>query len=165
MTVVNYLECDHCGGPAVYATPDRFGKVLFHEGDADRCETCNIRGSIEINDDGDEEGPYAVWVASDVHQKERGKMTIRVKALEHRGAFRLFLKFSDGTRGEVNLERHLLGPVFEPLLFEKFFRQASVVDGAVVWPNGANFATEWLYALAHRLPEPVSNSGMIRVIS
>lgn len=64
MILVNYLECDHCGGPAVYATPDRFGKVLFHEGDADRCETCNIRGSIDINDDGEEEGPYATWVSS-----------------------------------------------------------------------------------------------------
>ena len=83
-------------------------------------------------------------------------MTIRIKAVEHRGAFRLFLKFSDGTRGEVNLERYLSGSAFEPLLFEKFFRQASVKDGALVWPNGAKFAADWLHALVHRLPEPAS---------
>ena len=59
----------------------------------------------------------------------------------------LWLRFSDGSRGEVDLAGELDGPVFEPLRDPLYFR--SFVLHAelhtVVWPNGADLAPEFLY--------------------
>ena len=77
-------------------------------------------------------------------------MILRILAAEHRGSHRLFLAFSDGTRGEVDV-RPLLddGPVFGPLRDPEFFGRAELdaVCGTVTWPNGADFAPESLRAL------------------
>lgn len=54
--MVSALECDHCGGDA--CTSDARG--LFHEGMADRCETCGFPGRVVIDghdDDPDENTP------------------------------------------------------------------------------------------------------------
>jgi hypothetical protein len=61
--------------------------------------------------------------------------------------FRLFLSFQDGAAGEVALAPRLSGTVFEPLKNERYFGQVRVDPelGTVVWPNGADFAPEFLY--------------------
>ena len=59
----------------------------------------------------------------------------------------LFLQLDDGSEGEVDLSRELEGPVFESLKDVAFFSQV-VLDletHTVVWPNGADFAPEFLY--------------------
>jgi hypothetical protein len=60
----------------------------------------------------------------------------------------LELTFSDGTHGEVDLEGELYGEVFEPLRDPAYFAQGELdaVIGTVVWPNGADFSPEFLYA-------------------
>ena len=59
----------------------------------------------------------------------------------------LWLKFRDGTCGEIDLESELWGEVFEPLKDLAFFRQFSVHPEleTLVWPNGADFAPEFLH--------------------
>ena len=54
----------------------------------------------------------------------------------------IWLKFRDGTSGEIDLESELWGEVFEPLKDLAFFRQFSVHPEfeTLVWPNGADFA-------------------------
>jgi hypothetical protein len=80
----------------------------------------------------------------------------RVTQVKVTGLLRLGLIFDDGTYKEVNLkpwlEQRPLG-VFEPLLDPAFFAQAKVdpLLGTVVWPNGADFCPDVLYAY----PEPV----------
>lgn len=37
-----YLECNHCGGPAIYGDKDG----LFTDGTGDRCITCKMPGSV-----------------------------------------------------------------------------------------------------------------------
>lgn len=61
--------------------------------------------------------------------------------------FVLDLTFSDGTRHEVDLEPELWGEVFEPLRDPEFFARVAVDTelGTIVWPNGADFAPEFLY--------------------
>jgi hypothetical protein len=60
--------------------------------------------------------------------------------------FRLWVEFSDGVCGEVDLADDLFGPMFEPLKDPAFFAQVSVDEfGAVVWPNGADLAPDALY--------------------
>jgi len=59
----------------------------------------------------------------------------------------LWLRWSDGCAGEVDLAGELYGPIFEPLKDESYFRSfvLSPVTHTVVWPNGADFAPEYLY--------------------
>lgn len=59
----------------------------------------------------------------------------------------IWLKFSDGTEGEVDLKDELWGPVFEPLKDVARFRKFSVHPElhTIVWDNGADFSPEFLY--------------------
>ncbi len=64
----------------------------------------------------------------------------------------VWVRFSDGTEGRVDVSAELHGPVFEPLKDRTNF-QAMVVDpelGTIVWPNGADFAPEFLYDRVRR---------------
>ena len=59
----------------------------------------------------------------------------------------VWVRFQDGTSGEVDLRESLRGPVFEPLRDIEYFKQVSVDPeiGTIVWPNGADIAPETLY--------------------
>ena len=63
--------------------------------------------------------------------------------------FTLELSFNDETTKRVNLERWLYGEVFEPLRDPAFFAKMRLEPGniTVSWPNGADFAPEFLYEL------------------
>ncbi|HEY2413718.1 MAG TPA: DUF2442 domain-containing protein [Pirellulaceae bacterium] len=65
------------------------------------------------------------------------------------GGFRVWLAFSDGTRGEVDLAARLRGPVFEPLKDVNLFSQVKFDPemDTIVWPNGADLAPEYLKEL------------------
>lgn len=64
--------------------------------------------------------------------------------------YRIRLRFSDGAQGEVDLLNELHGSIFEPLKDPAFFRQFSIDPRfkTLVWPNGADFAPEFLRASA-----------------
>jgi hypothetical protein len=53
----------------------------------------------------------------------------------------------DNTSGEIDLEKELYGPVFEPLRDTAVFRQFQVHPEfhTLTWPNGADFAPEFLH--------------------
>jgi len=59
----------------------------------------------------------------------------------------LELVFSDGLRKRVNLRSELNGAVFEPLRDPTYFARVSVDPDSctVAWPNGADFAPDFLY--------------------
>jgi Protein of unknown function (DUF2442) len=63
------------------------------------------------------------------------------------GGFVVWLKFRDGTAGEIDLSSSLTGPVFEPLSDPAVFRQFEIhlEFRTLVWPNGADFAPEFLH--------------------
>jgi hypothetical protein len=60
--------------------------------------------------------------------------------------YTVWLRFSDGAEGKVDLTKELHGPVFEPLKNIEVFRQFVVHPElkTLVWPNGADFAAEFL---------------------
>ena len=60
----------------------------------------------------------------------------------------IWLRFSDGAEGEIDLSAEIHGEVFEPLREMEYFRKFEVSRelGTVVWPNGADFAPEFLRA-------------------
>ena len=65
--------------------------------------------------------------------------------------FTIWVRFEDGTEGEVDLSKELEGPIFEPLKEQAYFRRFSVNPdtGTIEWPNRADFAPEFLYEKVH----------------
>ena len=65
--------------------------------------------------------------------------------------YTLWLRFEDGTEGEVDLSGDLEGPVFEPLRDQAYFSRFHVNadTGTIEWPNRADFAPEFLYEKVH----------------
>jgi hypothetical protein len=63
----------------------------------------------------------------------------------------LWVRFQDGTCGEVDIQPSFKGPVFEPLRDVAYFKQVRVDPeiGTIVWPNGADVAPETLYDRVH----------------
>jgi uncharacterized protein DUF2442 len=72
-------------------------------------------------------------------------MLVHVTDARHVRGFTLRLRFGDGTEGEINLRDELDGEVFQPLRDLAFFKSFRVALDTVTWPNGADFAPEFLY--------------------
>ncbi len=63
--------------------------------------------------------------------------------------YTLDILFDDGTRKRIDLRRELYGPIFEPLRDPALFARVFVDENSrtVTWPNGADFAPDYLYQL------------------
>ena len=61
--------------------------------------------------------------------------------------YTVWLRFNDGTAGEVDLSGELDGPVFEPLRDVETFQRFNIVCHTLSWDNGADFAPEFLREL------------------
>jgi hypothetical protein len=59
----------------------------------------------------------------------------------------VWLRFRDGTAGEIDLAPALRGPIFELLLDPNVFQRFTIDPDfhTLVWPNGADFAPEFLH--------------------
>ena len=66
-----------------------------------------------------------------------------------RGPHRLWLRFTDGAEGEIDLGQQLTGPIFQPLRDPSAFAAVRVDPEirTIAWPNGADFAPEFLRSL------------------
>jgi hypothetical protein len=78
-------------------------------------------------------------------------MIPRVIDAKHIKDYTLYIRFSDGSEGEVDFEKELEGEIFEPLRDIPYFKDFNVDQElhTVVWPNGADFAPEFLYEKLH----------------
>lgn len=77
-------------------------------------------------------------------------MLVDVVEARYVNGYTVWLRFEDGTEGEVDLGQELHGPVFEPLKDRSYFARLRVNHdtGTIEWPNGADFAPEFLYEKA-----------------
>lgn len=75
-------------------------------------------------------------------------MIPRIVDAHYQRGYVIRIRFSDGIEGEVDLGNELYGPVFEPLRDAEYFRRFAVHPElhTLVWPNGADFAPEFLRA-------------------
>jgi hypothetical protein len=73
-------------------------------------------------------------------------MLPRIVAVRYVADYRIWIRFSDGIEGDVNLDADLSGPVFEPLRDVTAFRRLNLDPDlrTVVWPTGADLAPEFL---------------------
>lgn len=74
-------------------------------------------------------------------------MFLHVAAVSCLDGYKLSLTFNNGVVKIVDLKDELYGEVFVPLRDIDLFRQVVVNHdiGTVEWPNGADFAPEFLY--------------------
>ena len=77
-------------------------------------------------------------------------MDYHILEVRHVAGHTVWLRFRDGTTGEVDLADALKGPIFEPLRDVTYFRRFSLHPDfhTLVWPNGADLAPEFLYEQA-----------------
>ena len=80
-------------------------------------------------------------------------MILRVTDAKLVREFIVWVRFNDGSEGEVDLSGELDGPVFEPLRDPKVFARFRLDPDVhtLVWPNGADLAPEFLHEHA-RVP-------------
>lgn len=64
----------------------------------------------------------------------------------------IWVSFDDGSSGEIDLADHLVGPIFEILNDDAEFAKLKFDEEleTVVWPNGADFAPEFLRDLLEK---------------
>ena len=74
-------------------------------------------------------------------------MNYHVIEARHVRAHTVWLRFRDGTSGEIDLAPALRGPIMEPLKDVAFFKEFDVHPDfhPLAWPNGADFAPEFLH--------------------
>jgi hypothetical protein len=76
-------------------------------------------------------------------------MFLHINQVSYLGDYRLRLRFSDGQVKDVDLKDDLYGEMFEPLNNQDLFQQVKLnpETKTVEWPNGADFAPEYLSEL------------------
>ncbi len=74
-------------------------------------------------------------------------MMPRIVDAKHAGGYRIWLRFTDGLTGEVDLADELWGEIFEPLRAIEEFAKVRLDTGTdtITWPNGADFSPSWLH--------------------
>lgn len=70
---------------------------------------------------------------------------IWVTEAKYIGAYSIYLKFNDGIEGIIDFKTLLNGKIFQPLKNVTFFKEFSLNPWTLEWPNGADFAPEFLY--------------------
>jgi hypothetical protein len=73
-------------------------------------------------------------------------MLPRIVDAHYVSSFKIWIRFSDGVEGDVDLSRELTGPIFEPLRDVEAFKRFRLHPElrTLVWSNGADLAPEFL---------------------
>ena len=79
------------------------------------------------------------------HKKDLLLHVVSVKYLDN---YQLKLTFNNGIEGIVDLEPELYGEIFEPLKDKSLFQKVFLTSRTIEWPNGADFAPEFLFEIA-----------------
>ncbi len=81
-------------------------------------------------------------------------MFLHVIDAEYDKRYTLKLKFNNGAEGAVDLETELYGEVFEPLKNIELFQDFTLTGRTIEWPNGADFAPEYLWEMMELSTKP-----------
>ncbi len=76
-------------------------------------------------------------------------MFLHVSSVLYLKDYQLRLEFNDGKIKDLELKNELNGEIFKPLNEIEFFKKVRVNPdtGTIEWPNGADFAPEFLYEI------------------
>ena len=89
-------------------------------------------------------------------------MFLHVTDVTYLKEYQLRLSFDNGDIKDVDLEGELYGEVFEPLKEVEYFKQVKVnpETNTIEWPNGADFAPEYLYEIGRDIGEEAEAVGV-----
>jgi len=74
-------------------------------------------------------------------------MILKIIKADYINDYRINIVFNDGLEKEINLNNELYGTIFEPLKNKEYFKQFFIDCKTISWPNGADFAPEYLYSM------------------
>ena len=76
-------------------------------------------------------------------------MLLDITDVKYVSGYTLILTFENGEKKKVDLQKRLLGPIFEPLKDTAYFKKVYVDKelGTIAWPNGADKAPDTLYEI------------------
>ena len=79
-------------------------------------------------------------------------MKQRIVEAKYLKEYQIRLKFSDGTVGVIDFKHELEGDIFMPLKKLEYFKRFQLHPDlhTLTWPNGADFAPEFLYRARKR---------------
>lgn len=74
---------------------------------------------------------------------------MRIRKAEYLEGHKLKILFNNNKTKIVDLEKELLGPLYEPLKDVEYFKRVSVDEDFITiqWPNGADFSPNFLYKI------------------
>ncbi len=86
-------------------------------------------------------------------------MFLHVTEVNYLEDYKLRLRFDNGIIKDVDLRDELYGKVFEPLKEVELFKQVAVNQdtNTIEWPNGADFAPEFLYEIGQEMEQGVTS--------
>lgn len=84
-------------------------------------------------------------------------MFLHVVRVRYTRDYKLEVAFDNGDVREADLKDELYGEVFEPLRDPNLFKQATINEETrtVEWPNGADFAPEFLHKVGKETKQAV----------
>ena len=77
-------------------------------------------------------------------------MFLEVFKANYLNDYRLALTFNNGEIKTVDLKDELSGTIYLPLQEIDYFKKFKIIYNTVEWPNGADYAPEYLYDVANR---------------
>ncbi len=96
-------------------------------------------------------------------------MFLHVTSVTYLDGYKLRLAFNNGVVRDVDLQDELYGEVFEPLRDIELFKQVTINSdtNTIEWPNGADFAPEFLYEVSEELearPGKMTRTAMLQAM-
>ena len=87
-----------------------------------------------------------------------------VKKVEHLGAYRLRLYFSNREIRIIDLEEDLKNSKnkFIELLDIDFFKKVKCVGDSIAWPNGIDYCPDWLHLNSRRESKSVTRRKTVK---
>jgi hypothetical protein len=73
---------------------------------------------------------------------------IWITEANYQGGYIISLTFNDGVFAEIDFLQHLNKPIFSHLKDESYFSLFKLNSWTLEWPNGEDFAPEYLYQAA-----------------
>ena len=77
-------------------------------------------------------------------------MFLEVIEANHIEGFKIELKFNNGETKVADLSNAFIGEVYKPLNDIQYFKNFRINFNTIEWPNGADFAPEYLYSISNK---------------
>ena len=74
-------------------------------------------------------------------------MFLEVTKAAYLNKYRILLTFNNGVSKTVDLEDEIKDSIYEPLRQIDYFKKFEIKYNTIEWPNGADYAPEYLYEI------------------